>query len=643
MALGPINWDDVPLQSLKLFAEGILADAQTVVESIPAPESVPIAAAAAAAGRGRSKTDPAAQPVGVPQQAAWPPQNLGADSLVIADQLRQEWRQVKPNVKENPLKINVYKLPSKDGKGAWFSRRSIHEGLDFDAWKAGLEKEFSETMKVQSEPGSGGIRGISADNRVEDRPVEDVGNLSVFQLSARFPGPTAPRDFVTLLLTSETSHQCAGRSKPLRQYIIVSKPCIHPECPNRQGIIRGQYESVELIREVPIGPDSQTGKASPSHTDSNANERRRSATEHCQELPTAIEWLMVTRSDPGGSVPRFMVEKGTPPGIVNDAGKFSDWIHSRTPDGSNSEDGPSADCGPGNESMSDLKQSLSRESRNGGDQQEVADGDEQLASTSGIYGIITGIYGVASSVVASGFRQFGSPAASNASQENLSGTEEPEDDEPAEDDDDQTASSEVSSIGTFASALEKSLTEDQRQSQNQAGASADGSGPQGASRPLEKELRKLQEKRRKLDEKAAQMHDFLESKRRGSKEKDDAMVAKMRDKHEKELAKQEAKYKREMQKLEEKREQEERKAEARRRKTSEKEERLALTLELERARLERDVALKQVEILKSQVGELQAQNTMLVAQMGRMIGVGAVDSADSKASSGGGAGSTKSG
>ena len=34
---------------------------------------------------------------------------------------------------------------------------------------------------------------------------------------------------------------------------------------------------------------------------------------------------MITRSDPGGSVPRFMVERGTPGSIVADASKFLDW------------------------------------------------------------------------------------------------------------------------------------------------------------------------------------------------------------------------------------------------------------------------------------------------------------------------------
>ncbi|KFY83257.1 hypothetical protein V500_10118, partial [Pseudogymnoascus sp. VKM F-4518 (FW-2643)] len=38
-----------------------------------------------------------------------------------------------------------------------------------------------------------------------------------------------------------------------------------------------------------------------------------------------VEWIMLTRSDPGGSVPRFMVERGTPGSIVADAAKFLNW------------------------------------------------------------------------------------------------------------------------------------------------------------------------------------------------------------------------------------------------------------------------------------------------------------------------------
>ncbi|PLB42002.1 uncharacterized protein BDW47DRAFT_98963 [Aspergillus candidus] len=40
---------------------------------------------------------------------------------------------------------------------------------------------------------------------------------------------------------------------------------------------------------------------------------------------------MVTRSDPGGNIPRWMVEKGTPKSICSDAAKFIDWA-CREPD-----------------------------------------------------------------------------------------------------------------------------------------------------------------------------------------------------------------------------------------------------------------------------------------------------------------------
>ena len=62
----------------------------------------------------------------------------------------------------------------------------------------------------------------------------------------------------------------------------------------RQGWVRGQYESLEVVREEEEG----------------------------------VEWVMVTRSDPGGSVPRWMVERGTPGGIVRDAGRFLGWVES---------------------------------------------------------------------------------------------------------------------------------------------------------------------------------------------------------------------------------------------------------------------------------------------------------------------------
>ncbi len=92
--------------------------------------------------------------------------------------MQKEWgKPIKLAPKDNPLGIAVHKLPSKDGKGAWFARRSVHEGLGFSQWKKSLEKEFPESLKVQGGPGEGNIRGIGGERVVESINVEGVGKV----------------------------------------------------------------------------------------------------------------------------------------------------------------------------------------------------------------------------------------------------------------------------------------------------------------------------------------------------------------------------------------------------------------------------------------------------------------------------------
>lgn len=455
----------------------------------------------------------------------------------------------------------------------------------------------------------------------------------VFQLSAQFPGPTSPRDFITLLLTSDVPHAAPKNLQNPRQYMIVSKPCAHPDCPPRQGIIRGQYESVELIREVPV--ENITSKRSWSSADLTEKDSTSTGLPQGSSLsvkgrgddtPTTVEWLMVTRSDPGGSVPRFMIEKGTPPGIVNDAGKFLNWVTSEfAKETSSAQHGdPTKQTSPEVTVTTTTKESHARVSPQGSNTQGVEkdSATDEAYWSSGLYGMITGAFGAATSVVSGGIRrQFtGATEGSLSSSSDYVLHEEVEGEGEGEGD---SSSSETSSIHSFASALERTMTQagSLDSIQSQSDDKSQGSTPQL------KELKRLQERRRKLDEKAAKAAERLQSKRAGDKEKDAAALAKAREKHEKEIAKQELRYRRELRKLEEKREQEERKAEERRKKAIEREEKSNLTLELEKARAERDVALKQVELLKHQVGELQAQNTALVARLGRLGGLDRTNSA----------------
>lgn len=475
-----------------------------------------------------------------------------------------------------------------------------------------------------------------------------VGNDLVFQLSAQFPGPTAPRDFVTLLLTSDFTHRkLDDQSHPLRQYMIVSKPCVHPECPPRQGIIRGQYESVEVVREIPVETDAVPNKRSMSSADLMMGGNRKSSTINRAgddvEGPRAIEWLMITRSDPGGSVPRFLIEKGTPPGIIGDAGKFLDWVTATTSkDGtvrpraeSTKANGNSVDesrdttdpaAAQRNSPASDTTQNKdTHRPSQGHDAGHDAGHSDRTPSSTGLYGIINGAFSAAGAV-ASGLRsQLSNPLSfSSGSQDSLA------DSQPTpEEHEDEDAESDASSTRSFTSALEKSVTGEKAA----AGSIQSDESRWQRLQPLEKDLQKLLERRQKLDRDHNQFQERMQSKRQGEKDKDATSLAKLREKHDKEVVKQEARYRREMRKLEEKREQEERKAEARRRKAAERQEKSSLTLELERVRADKDVALKEIELLHTQVGELQAQNTMLVARLGRLGALNREDSSSSRENS----------
>ena len=92
------------------------------------------------------------------------------------ESLQKEWgKPIKLSAKDNPLGMAVYKAAGKDGKGAWFARRSVHEGLGFTKWKLGLQREFPETLEVQGGPGVGNIRGIGGERRVERMAVGEAG------------------------------------------------------------------------------------------------------------------------------------------------------------------------------------------------------------------------------------------------------------------------------------------------------------------------------------------------------------------------------------------------------------------------------------------------------------------------------------
>lgn len=453
--------------------------------------------------------------------------------------------------------------------------------------------------------------------------------------------------------------------------MLVSKPCIHPECPPRQGYIRGQYESVEFIRELKVEKQLRKTRSSIDLANDESAAAIRNATENLSReatirsarqatrsvsppgddsgrkrgktigavdsgddwseddnYETVVEWLMVTRSDPGGSVPRFMIERGTPPGIAGDANKFVRWISSKSIDSFTEDD---------NEEIELKRQATEAEALvhrksvasphptsnliNGSSSPRplpIEEDEAEVQNPTGFYGIIANALNAAASVAASHIpNPFGSAKGGDTDASSDLSSDPPEDD--------------ASSFHSFHSAENETIDdapspklEDSLMLTPSHGGGASSHSTESLtarSAQHEKELRKLEDRKRKMEEKLQRAQERALAKRNGedagNSAKEEAAVAKLREKHEREIAKQQEKYQRELKKLEAKKASEQKKAEERRRKALEREEKGNLAMELDKARAERDIARKQIDILKEQIGDLQSQNTMLVARLGR--------------------------
>ncbi|KMU79575.1 hypothetical protein CISG_01993 [Coccidioides immitis RMSCC 3703] len=321
-SLQPVSIEEIPTsnEGLCTYIRDLLIQARLIVESVPEPPSPPTTSNLPAGSKSPTNAEDSSETLLASTTLPALIKSSSTPALGPVDilSLRSEWGQPInriDNAKENPLRIPVYKLRSIDGKGAWFARRSVHAGsLPYSRFEKKLQSELAETMKLREK--------------------------------------IASRDFVTLLVTSKKALEvsCQRRdegenenSPPPRNFIVISKPCAHPDVPIRKGFVRGQYESVEMIRELPAPIEGDSSGASENKGDANP-----------------VEWIMITRSDPGGSIPRWMVEKGTVPSIVSDAKKFIDWASQDQPKSESTDEDfstsqPSHDSGKYEEKQQQLK------------------------------------------------------------------------------------------------------------------------------------------------------------------------------------------------------------------------------------------------------------------------------------------------
>lgn len=695
-SLAPLDFSDVPTapDELDAYISDIFTNSELIVESVPIPSPDDVAT--------RSRSDTGSSVASSSSEMA----SSAARSAEPAPEhtaLRKEWgKPYKLNAKENPLNISVYKASGKDGHGAWFARRSVHEGLGFARFKRGLEREFPEAMKVQGGPGEGSIRGIGGEKRVEEIHVDGKGRVEVYYLTAQFPGPTTPRDFVTLLVTSskamKESHKSEIPELSPRHYMIISKPCNHPECPPKEGLVRGNYESVEFIREVPRRPKKSmssndlsktskrgSGRHSPNlehealmrsagqHKHPNAYQhenrsvddlprrsvdesgssvahsssgRQRGATmghpdgsidssNHRQKTnfddydPEAnpVEWIMITRSDPGGGIPRFLVDRGTPGSIVADAYKFLDWA--------TQQDEPAAEKNGNPRSLlrKEHRDSFESWQANGhlaginekepvpsapvaSTEEPVREEDTQPATQTGILGTLSStINAYAPQAVLDHLP--GQNASPEAATEPFPPAPTSAD---AMHDIDNADASSISSA-SFASADSHRNDTDDVPSVSSSQVSPEKDGDQKHLSHHEKELQKLAQRRATLDRKLETTREKMAKDNENQTAKEKEVVKKAEEKHEKEVKKQEERYQRELRKLEQKKEKEAKKAEERQKKQADKDEKGKLTRERDEAREELDMLKREREIMQQQVGDLQRENTKLMARVGKLEGM----------------------
>ena len=168
-SLSPISYDELPGEDAYLqFMQDAFAHAELVINTLPPPSSPSQSSAATFTPAPPNSAKNATETYCDPSQLSIP--YYETDSAAA-----KAWgKPLKLGAKENPLGVSVFKMAAHDRHGAWFARRSIHQGIGFEKWKTAAQHEFLESLKVQGGPGSGAVRGVAADRRIQKhKPSEE--------------------------------------------------------------------------------------------------------------------------------------------------------------------------------------------------------------------------------------------------------------------------------------------------------------------------------------------------------------------------------------------------------------------------------------------------------------------------------------
>ena len=659
-SLSPEHWEDLPEKdALSTYLNSCFTAAELICNSVPP----------AAHGTPFSASQPHLSTPNIAKSA----KEMHASSVRPApphkdhEDLQKHWgKPYKFSQKDNPHNVALYKMAGHDRHGAWFARHSVHEGIGFSKFKKAMARELPETLLTEGPPGAGAKRGLSAERRVEGIEIEGVGKMEVYQLSAQMPNPVSPRDFLTLLLSTDealseksvTELPDAGTKPVPRHLMVVSRPLDHPDAQPRSAFVRGQYESVELVREIPLhaakakstpnllssssatGGDAPTGRergATMGAAESRSAENLGPQAPSSDETPldpelNPVEWIMVTRSDPAGGIPRFLVDRGTPDAMLGDVTKFLNWATSQ-------EDIPDADedLEKQQKRSEEKEESIRRENEAGiplaANGVGTAETSAREASGSDLAPAQTQEGGVVSTLTTSveaGVAAYAPTSVSNFVQGQLHPEQQAES-RGRDLSDSSSSTSRSSSVDSFLSADEMkrlSTAPEGPPRESQENVSMASAASSGESSKIEKknmsqhdkEILKIARQREKLDQKLAKKREAETNKLKQSQEKEESEQSKARERMEKEMRKTEERHRKEIEKLEHKREREARKAEEKKRKKEDMNKLSFVARERDEWRSQADLSKREADLLRDQVESLQRENTALVARVGKLGG-----------------------
>ena len=308
---------------------------------------------------------------------------------------------------------------------------------------------------------------------------------------------------------------------------------------------------------------------------------------------------MITRSDPGGGIPRFMVERGTPSSVVQDVSKLLEWACARDDLEDSNQD-----------AIIERLEQKGDHASNGTEAKEANNSSETVPATNGttegyLSGALHKIEAGLEVLAPTPFVEWLHPDHSK---------------DKNEDDDNSSESSSYESADEVVTARRRSTESFPASIAKDSTISSVGTRSITGNKEIDKEIHKIEKSKQKLEEKQAKKREMEADKLSDSQELSKEEQDKAKERHDKEMKKAEEKHEKEMAKLEAKREKEIEKARKKAAKLADKDMVAKISRERDDFKRRLDLVQQENELLRSQIGETQRENTVLVSRLSKLAG-----------------------